>query len=84
MELVILNTVECGMATMSSLPSKLNALAALVLAVITKLKFGFAQSLLLIFTTALDVPTAVGVNKILNVLAPLAAKELAGLAFILN
>ncbi len=40
--------------------------------------------MLVIFTMALEVPTMVGVNKILNVLEPLAAKELAGLAFTLN
>ena len=33
---------------------------------------------------ALEVPTTVGVNKILKVLEPLAARELAGLAETLN
>ena len=45
-------------------PSKFNAEAGEVLAVITKLKVGFVQSLLATLTMALAVPTVVGVNKI--------------------
>ena len=36
------------------------------------------------FTTALAVPTAVGVNKMVKLLEALAANELAGLALTLN
>ena len=73
-----------GAVTKSFTPSKLKALAAEVLAITTKLYVGCVQSLLEIFTIALEVPTAVGVNNILKVLEPLAAKELAGLALTLN
>ena len=65
-------------------PSKFKALAALVLAVITKLYVGLVQSLLAMLTMALAEPDAVGVKAITNDLVALAAKLPTGLVVTLN